>query len=131
MKLTTRQIDTIADIADAIGYTETLKRLAGVEGPEQGLVAATAEQAKRQGAAEDSRERGRVAPVTAEAAILRAIEWNEGAAATHRLNASHACAERMMAHARFYKSREVQHYEDARELGELLPKPASEADAGE
>jgi hypothetical protein len=107
----------------------TLKRMEGVECPERRLVAPTAERAERQGAAEDSREGRRVAPVTAEAAILRAVEWNEQAAATHRLNASLALAELKFAHARFHMSREIQHYEDARELGELLPKPASEADA--
>jgi len=58
-------------LVNQLGFPEALKRLEGVEGPVQGLVAPTAEQAERQGAAEErSRGRGRVAPVEAQTAAL-------------------------------------------------------------
>ncbi len=53
---------------DLVGPIEALKRLQGVEGPEERLVAQTAERAKRQGAGEDLRESRAVAPGTEEEA---------------------------------------------------------------
>jgi len=99
------------------------------EGPVQQLVAAAAERSGPE--TQPDRAAPAVAPGEAEAAILRAIEWNLQAAAGHHLEAALACAEGCGAHARYHKSRELQHRDDACSLGSLLPQPDSEASLSE
>ena len=101
------------------------------QGPEQGLVAATAEQAKRQGAAEGLRESGRVAPGEALEAISQRVDMWRTEAAILQAKARNATRYNRPGKAAELATTAAALFECARELARLLPEPDSGADAGE
>jgi len=119
----------LIEVSNQLGWFEALKILEGVKGPEQGLVAQAAERAERQGAAEDSRERGRVAPVKDLAALTTLAEFLGVEAADSEATVVRCNETGEIEEARQFWREAAMYREWERAVLALLTEPESGADA--